>query len=411
MPTVPSGDVQKFVAAGAPYTPSVSFNPDKKHIFKTEATNLGLLEGDCSTDGVNVTVPAGTSFIQDGIICLLTAPFSLPIQAVAYPKRVVADLDNEIPGTPVTISIMADPVPLGLVILATLTTDDNTIVSGQKISIRYLSDRITVLEGSMGAQATVMAGDGEPGALSAVEGTLYWDRVGNLLYVNRDGNTDWGAVGAVTIASGPPSGPGDEGNFYWDETNDELYINTDGGTTWKNIGGPHAATHAAGGSDPIKLDDLDTPDDNTDLDATTGHHGLLPKLSGDINDVFRGDGTFGQVPVELQWEIAGEVALSANAKLTRYRARTLITLGSFDVNVVTAGVGGDTVILFKVRDASEAQEATVAIVTLPAGTRLSTPVLAAVSLDVDDEIWPELQTIASGEPPVSMTMNARSAVS
>ena len=36
----------------------------------------------------------------------------------------------------------------------------------------------------------------------------------------------------------------------------------------------------------IKLDDLGTPDDNTDLDATTGRHGLLPKV-----------GSTGQIPI------------------------------------------------------------------------------------------------------------------
>lgn len=40
----------------------------------------------------------------------------------------------------------------------------------------------------------------------------------------------------------------------------------------------HAATHRAGGSDSIKLDDFATPDDNTDLDATTARHGLMSKL-------------------------------------------------------------------------------------------------------------------------------------
>ena len=43
----------------------------------------------------------------------------------------------------------------------------------------------------------------------------------------------------------------------------------------------------------IKLDDFGTPDDNTDLDASTTYHGLLPKRSGNSSDVLRGDGTWG----------------------------------------------------------------------------------------------------------------------
>jgi len=55
----------------------------------------------------------------------------------------------------------------------------------------------------------------------------------------------------------------------------------------------HGGTHELGGVDELKLDDLGTPDDNTDLNATTLRHGLLPKLSGSASDVLLGDGTWG----------------------------------------------------------------------------------------------------------------------
>lgn len=42
----------------------------------------------------------------------------------------------------------------------------------------------------------------------------------------------------------------------------------------------HAANHKTGGSDAIKLDELAATTDNTNLNASTGAHGLLPKLSG-----------------------------------------------------------------------------------------------------------------------------------
>lgn len=44
----------------------------------------------------------------------------------------------------------------------------------------------------------------------------------------------------------------------------------------------------------IKLDDLATPDDNTDLNATTLRHGLLPKLGGGTTNYLRADGTWAQ---------------------------------------------------------------------------------------------------------------------
>ena len=47
----------------------------------------------------------------------------------------------------------------------------------------------------------------------------------------------------------------------------------------------HHTTHESGGSDAIKLDDLASPDDNTDLNATASAHGLLPKLSGSATQV------------------------------------------------------------------------------------------------------------------------------
>lgn len=42
----------------------------------------------------------------------------------------------------------------------------------------------------------------------------------------------------------------------------------------------------------IKLDDLGTPDDNTDLNASTTRHGLLRKLSGTASEFLAGDGTW-----------------------------------------------------------------------------------------------------------------------
>lgn len=46
----------------------------------------------------------------------------------------------------------------------------------------------------------------------------------------------------------------------------------------------------------LKLDDLATPDDNTDLNATTGLHGLLPKLGGGTTNFLRADGTWAAPP-------------------------------------------------------------------------------------------------------------------
>ena len=54
----------------------------------------------------------------------------------------------------------------------------------------------------------------------------------------------------------------------------------------------HATDHQSGGGDAIKLDNLATPDDNTDLDATTTEHGLLPKLSNNPGHYLDGQGNW-----------------------------------------------------------------------------------------------------------------------
>src|SRR5690606_14807550 len=53
-----------------------------------------------------------------------------------------------------------------------------------------------------------------------------------------------------------------------------------------------ARYRAAGSADPIRLDQLALPDDNTYLNATVSTHGLLPKLSGSTGQFLRGDGTW-----------------------------------------------------------------------------------------------------------------------
>jgi len=45
-----------------------------------------------------------------------------------------------------------------------------------------------------------------------------------------------------------------------------------------------------------KLDDCLTPDDNTDLDASTARHGLLLKLGGGTTNFLRADGSWAAPP-------------------------------------------------------------------------------------------------------------------
>ncbi len=53
----------------------------------------------------------------------------------------------------------------------------------------------------------------------------------------------------------------------------------------------HAARHASGGADAIKIDDLAAGDDNTDLNASTTKHGLMQKYPG-TNSLLKGNGNW-----------------------------------------------------------------------------------------------------------------------
>ena len=65
-------------------------------------------------------------------------------------------------------------------------------------------------------------------------------------------------------------------------------------TTWKKSLLSRFWTYISGKLSTYKLDALAAPSDgnSTTLNATTGHHGLCPKLSGNTAHFLRGDGTF-----------------------------------------------------------------------------------------------------------------------
>lgn len=69
---------------------------------------------------------------------------------------------------------------------------------------------------------------------------------------------------------------------------DDLFVVVSSGAT-KKIEKNKAATS-------IKLDDLGTPDDNTDLNATTSKHGLLKKLDNNSSKFMNGQGSWAVPP-------------------------------------------------------------------------------------------------------------------
>lgn len=145
MPIVPAANILKSIKTGAPYSPAVSFNPDKRAIFDMDVTTFGVLTNTAiSTDGVNITIPTGFTFIQNGIIVKLTAPFIILIPVIAFPKFIVADNVDETPGSNVTISILGVITP-PQVLLGTITPNNTTIVQARQVSIRGLLEAISAL--------------------------------------------------------------------------------------------------------------------------------------------------------------------------------------------------------------------------------------------------------------------------
>jgi hypothetical protein len=54
----------------------------------------------------------------------------------------------------------------------------------------------------------------------------------------------------------------------------------------------HNTSHQNGGADQIRIDNFQEGEDNTDLDSSTGRHGLLPKLGGGSTNFLRADGSW-----------------------------------------------------------------------------------------------------------------------
>lgn len=82
----------------------------------------------------------------------------------------------------------------------------------------------------------------------------------------------------------------------------------DGSGTWT----APIASEVGAATTGVKLDDWATPDDNTDLNASTGRHGLLIKLTGSTSNYLTANGTWASVPGST----GGEANTASNAGTT-----------------------------------------------------------------------------------------------
>tara|TARA_Y100000034_G_scaffold25708_3_gene30540 strand:+ start:4805 stop:7207 length:2403 start_codon:yes stop_codon:yes gene_type:complete len=119
--------------------------------------------------------------------------------------------------------------------------------------------------------------------------------------------TGAGTHGQVTLAASQflaKKAAGAATNVTAAEARTILNVASGADVTGSNAPQAHAASHQASGGDEIKLDNLGTPDDNTDLNATTTYHGLCPKLDNNATNFLNGQGGWAAVggwPSDQNW--------------------------------------------------------------------------------------------------------------
>jgi hypothetical protein len=153
-----------------------------------------------------------------------------------------------------------------------------------------------------GGTLLVPSGSSFPGTSAAKE--LFWRTDEAKLYRRDDANSTWVAVVSAIAAHATTHQPGGSDAMAVDAAAGTGSLRTLGTAVTSACAGndsrlsdartptAHATSHKSGGADSIKLDELAAPTDITTLDATTGQHGLLPKLGGGTTNYLRADGTW-----------------------------------------------------------------------------------------------------------------------
>jgi hypothetical protein len=165
-----------------------------------------------------------------------------------------------------------------------ISATDNFYVVQAGVSTRGTGAQLTTFINAAGVAAAAVAtheaaGDPHPQYLTAAEGDT-------LFLTPAEGNAAYDALGAATAAVAAHEAAGNPHPVYLTQAEaDALYAAL-----------VHATRHQAGGADPIKLDDLAAPDNNTDLNASLTAHGLMQIYPGGTTNFLRADGTFAAPP-------------------------------------------------------------------------------------------------------------------
>ena len=175
---------------------------------------------------------------------------------------------------------------VGNALIAAAVVADNTIIRGDGGSRGTQDSGITVDD----SDNMNMNG----GAISNVGNVDGVDVSAHVSRHNTGGADAISALAASVITSGTLAH--ERGGLEADVSAYSGLLKISGGSTSQAVANTdyaaatHASRHLSGGADSIKLDDLATPDDNTDLNATTTYHGLLPKLDNNATSFLNGQG-------------------------------------------------------------------------------------------------------------------------
>lgn len=137
----------------------------------------------------------------------------------------------------------------------------------------------------------------------------------------------------------------------------------------------HATSHKAGGGDPIKLDELAAPDDNTTLNVSISAHGLTPKLSNVATQFLNGQGN---------WAVPAGGGGAADARYEAQIVSSQPALGTKTITVPTMGANANIPGGFDLRWLSVNGIIRKIVTTVPAGRECR--VTAATTIEVANVI-------------------------
>lgn len=273
-------------------------------------------------------------------ITLFTVAVVIAVTVLAFPLNIAPDEGYLGDGSVITITKGENRIVIGNTVGA--DTADYTC-DGTDDDVQFQA-AVDALPASAG-QLWVESGTYNFAALSTVTRAI--DNVsivgvGGGVYFNTDDST------AAFTAGGNnwlfANLQVDNGGIAMGATTDWMWLNVEVAGTYYSVRTDniniedHSSLHESGGADAIKLDDLATPDDNTDLNASLTEHGLLPKLGGGTTNYLRADGTWA-APAG-GGDVTGPASSTDNA-ITRFDGATGKIIQDYTSNAPTISDTGD----------------------------------------------------------------------